>query len=97
MVASSDTAVMLEVILWVEIDCAARERERFVEMHKIPVKKLLAVRQSGGDTHRSWVQVPVYIVGMKRSSQCARCATAERLQPERHLVSGIFLRTLTWT
>jgi hypothetical protein len=25
MVASSDTAVMLEVILWVEIDCAARE------------------------------------------------------------------------
>jgi hypothetical protein len=40
MVASSDTAVMLEVIPWVEIDCAARERGRFVEMHKIPVKKL---------------------------------------------------------
>jgi hypothetical protein len=54
-------------------------------------------RQREGGTHRSCVQVPVYIVVMKRSSQCARCVTAERLQPERHLVSGILLRTHTWT
>jgi hypothetical protein len=40
MVVSSDTVVVLEVIVWVENDCAAGESRGLMEMDKIPVKKL---------------------------------------------------------